>query len=310
MNLSNPFRSKPVSAPSLESASDVRSAIASEIDNYLNHVDSQNRSRPGKRDKSLSALFTWGNRVVIENEELQRKLEAQGQAYKAESKKADDLRQQLDVANGIIAEKKVELENAESTMASIVEKHGEAILDLTLAHSESTSKAEEGHLKKTEELIQTHEAEKIDLQAEITQLVGSLLVNEEEHRPWPDDKLKRLFKDVQMLVESVTSPRHSEFIIRRGQHVSTQLDPTSFINRNGKSHWLLRSAIWSILHKQFFSAPFGFGAFGPRDGQRTLLDIYFSWCKNSTSSTGKASLGSSYKVPNDQFLSQLAKQLI
>jgi hypothetical protein len=142
-------------------------------------------------------------------------------------------------------------------------------IDFERRQQESQRKKNESHL----------EALKADHKAEVTRLVGQLLVNQENNQGWPDDKLKLKFKELQLLIDLITAPRNKEFLIPPNQQLGQHLDPTNFLGRVGraKSHFLLRSAIWSVFHEQFFSSPFGFGALGPGKSQRGLMEVYYAW---------------------------------
>ena len=119
----------------------------------------------------------------------------------------------------------------------------------------------------------------IDHQSEANRLKGQLITPSDQNEGWPDDKLKTQFKELQRLIDSVTSPINNQFIVAPGQRVGSQLDPTDFCGRNGteKYDFVLKSIVWTILRDQFFSLPFGFGALGPGEGQKAILNVFYSW---------------------------------
>jgi hypothetical protein len=159
--------------------------------------------------------------------------------------------------------------------------HGEEVNQLNENHVRDFNQLNSAHSKEVRELKSAHSKEVGELKGEINRLVGQLLVNQNDNQAWPDDKMKLKFRELQRLIESVTSPRNKEFLIPPNQQLGTHLDPVNFLSRagRGKCHFLLKSTIWAILREQFFSAPFGFGTLGPGKAQRELMDIYFTWRK-------------------------------
>lgn len=160
--------------------------------------------------------------------------------------------------------------------------HGQKVEALKSNHNQLVKTLETKHSQQVGEMARNHSRQVSQLEKEISKLVGQLLVNQDGNQGWPDDKLKFQFKQLQRLIESVTSPRNKEFVIPPNQQLGPHLDPTNFLGRvgRGKSHFMLKSVIWAILQEQFFSAPFGFGALGPGKGQREVLDVYLTWRKS------------------------------
>jgi hypothetical protein len=115
---------------------------------------------------------------------------------------------------------------------------------------------------------------------EVKRLVGQLLVNQDDNASWTDDKLKFRFQQLQNSINSLVSPRNKEFRVPPGSQLDS-LDPTGFLGRatTSKAHFLLQSTIWSILHENFFSAPFGFGIVGDGGGHEKLLEVYLVWAR-------------------------------
>ena len=165
-----------------------------------------------------------------------------------------------------------EIDRLDMEKSKMENHYVDEIARLTMEHSDSMSSVVQDYDNRIVELERTHTAE-------VGKLVGQLLVNQDDNQGWPDDKLKLKFRELQRLVESVTSPHNKEFVVPPNQQLGFHLDPTNFISRAGrwKYHFVLKSTIWTIFREQFFSAPFGFGALGPDKAQRELMDVYAAW---------------------------------
>lgn len=226
---------------------------------------------------------------------LERELAVQLKACQKAEGQIDELKRSLEVASFRLQKASIENE-------SMVRQHADEITMLTMEHSKSMDESKKKydhdmdslknqHNNYLQTLETNHGKEVNQLKQEISKLVGQLLVNQDNNQGWPDDKLKVKFRELQRLVELVTSPRNKEFLIPPNQQLGSHLDPTNFLGRvgRGKSHFVLKSVIWAIFHEQFFSAPFGFGALGPGKGQRELMGVYFAWRKlfDERAGTGK-----------------------
>jgi len=107
----------------------------------------------------------------------------------------------------------------------------------------------------------------------IGDLRTDIMVNQKDSKIWTDDKLKQWLEDLRLKVQDI-----APIWLTVPASVPARLDPTGFINRAGTDDFpqLVRSTIWAVLIKHFFSAPFGFGALGP-DGRGQLLATYRAW---------------------------------
>lgn len=181
--------------------------------------------------------------------------------------------------------------NYSQHVVAIKTEHSRDVNAIKLEHSRHVEAIETKHSQQVEVIETKYNKQVGQLEKEINKLVGQLLVNQDSNEGWPDDKLKLKFKELQRLIESLTSPRNKEFLIPPNRQLGSHLDPTNFLGRvgQGKSHFMLKSIIWTILEEQFFAAPFGFGALGPVKGQRELLDVYLNWRKlfDERASTGE-----------------------
>jgi hypothetical protein len=174
------------------------------------------------------------------------------------------------------------------TTYTLKQEHSSTIRTLKANYEAITQKLDKDHRASTTSLKKDHQKEISKKDKEIDDLVGQLMVNQDEDRAWADNKLKRQFLDVQRLVDTITSPNNKELNLPKDKTPGHELDPTDFMTRaqRGKFHFLLKSKTWEILREQFFSAPFGFGAFGVGGAQRDILDVYFPWQKIFDSDSG------------------------
>jgi hypothetical protein len=189
------------------------------------------------------------------------------QQTESRNREVKDLKEQYDI---YISQLKA---NQDREVSRLQENHSQLMAD----HDREVSRLESLHIQETSRLESSHTQETSRLENEIKTLVGQLLVNQTDSQAWPDDKLRIKYRHLQQLIESVASSN----AIPQNQLLSTHLDPTNFLTRVGgsNSNFLLRSAIWAILQEQSFSAPFGFGALGPGEAQKELMNVYFAWRK-------------------------------
>lgn len=266
-----------------ESGSAVRKAYASRIDDFLRNAEGTNLNVFRRRESSLDSLFAWGENVLGGKRDLERQMALQvkacqkveGQLQKAEEQ-IDELKKALELARSQFQKVSMEKRNMEI-------RHAEETTRLTMEHSKSMDDLQKKYKRDMNSRVQDYENRigklKETQTTEVSKLVGQLLVNQDDNKGWPDDKLKLKFRELQRLIESVTSPHNKEFPVPPNQQLGLHLDPTNFLSRagRGKYHFVLKSALWTIFREQFFSAPFGFGALGPGRAQRELMDVYATW---------------------------------
>ncbi|KAF4625146.1 hypothetical protein G7Y89_g13023 [Cudoniella acicularis] len=279
-----------------ETPSDVRKAYDSQINHFLRQVEGPSLNIFRQRDHPLESLLDWAESALDEKQKLEYQLDAQVKAYKEAKKKNDDLRRALEVAESQFRQASIDNRN-------IVVQYNNQITTLTREHSKSMEDSKRKHDYDMNLVTQRHENRLKTLNVEhsralrqkdnhletvkatnakeVERLVGQLLVNQHVDEGWTDDKLKLNFRELQRLIELVTAPSNKELIIPKKQHLGPHLDPYNFLGREGrgKCHFLLKSTIWFILYEQFFSAPFGFGAFGPGEAQTQLMEVYNPWLK-------------------------------
>ncbi|KAK0615160.1 hypothetical protein B0T17DRAFT_497746 [Bombardia bombarda] len=111
----------------------------------------------------------------------------------------------------------------------------------------------------------------------IRSLEADLMEKPDEFRLVSDRTLKDRYRQLRLLVETISEPFNLG-IKSLGSNVD-QLDPTQFLARAGKNQtrFLLRNIFWTKIIDGFFSAPYGFGAFGSGGGKKMLFDLYCTW---------------------------------
>jgi hypothetical protein len=169
---------------------------------------------------------------------------------------------------------------------TLAAQHARQVTEIVQQQSDETDRVKNAHDEEIARLTKKHQEDK-------NELLRQLLVSQRDDQGWPDDKMRLKFRELQRLMESVTAPRNKELLIPEGQKLPSHLDKTNFLDRvgNTKSHFLLQSTLWSILGEQFFSAPFGFGVFGPGQSQKQLFEMYAAWRKlfNANDVAGRTS---------------------
>jgi hypothetical protein len=296
-----------------ESASDVRRRYDNRIEHFIRR---QNGPRGSflHPEEPLDALFAWIEGALREREMLQntvlhntktihdyesdiQDLNAKLGRLKTSLANSETRGRDIEARNKALREKHMDetaklVSQHANSMRDTVNKYTNQIKTMAANHDAQRQKTKKDHDAYIVQLKREHEVQIAKKMIEIKQLVGQLLVNQDEDRAWPDNKLKIKFQTLQQIIGSVTSPnKNKELKLPKNMEPGPELDPTSFIASAGSSKFkfLLRSGIWEILHQQFFSAPFGFGAFGLGQAQREVLDAYFPWRKifDTPSEAGK-----------------------
>ncbi|KAF1808249.1 hypothetical protein P152DRAFT_517694 [Eremomyces bilateralis CBS 781.70] len=235
------------------SALDIRRDYNSRIQRFFQQVEVNLDSFIGEGD-SLEKLFRWSASVNSARRYLSNRLSTEQRNCDIAEEERDRLRAQLHEANQ-------ELCGLHSEIKQLVLDHSDA-LDF-------------------EKAARRNEVNKIkqEYKDETNRLKGQLLVNQDDFKRWPDDKLKSRFKELQILISNITDPGRVELRVPRGRPLDIDFDPTGFLARAGgeRAHVLFKSIIWVILDEHFFSLPYGFGVLGPATPENTLLGAYGSW---------------------------------
>jgi hypothetical protein len=286
--------------PGKESGWRVRNQYEKRIKDFVRQQHGPRGSRPG--DDALQSLLIWVDNVIQERRTLQTTLSERDTAITVKDTEIRGLTTALsgsrsDTANAeagirdlqaqgkLMQEKHVEdltrlSSQHQDNMKDTVTKYNNQISTLHSNHNDANKRSEQKHRTSVAQLVKQHEAEIAKYKYENKELVGQLLVNQDKDRAWPDNKVKMGFQDIQRQIEAITSPNvNKQFLLLKNVEPGSDLDPTHFIARAGryKFHFLLRSNIWEILRQQFFSAPFGFGAFGTGSAPQRVWMTYFPW---------------------------------
>lgn len=280
-----------------ESAADVRKAYASDINKFLNKVDSHKFFR--RRHDALDSLFSWGDGILEQNEQLKIELNRQKEEIRESQDRIGDLSHAYAIAQSKVEElsktnDKIEKEYSDE-LAEITKQYSKRLEEKERDHNDEIAALKRDnentrvsmgkeirvkdreHAFEQERLKSHHETQILTHKEKNKRLVQQLLVNQDPNLAWPDDKLKFHYKELQRLVDSVIR----KALASKNQHFGLQSDPTGFLKRvgDGKARFLLKSTIWNILKDQFFSVPYGFGALGPGTAHQEIMNIYLTWKK-------------------------------
>ncbi|KAF2671474.1 hypothetical protein BT63DRAFT_477946 [Microthyrium microscopicum] len=221
----------------------------------------------------LEDLFDFTRALLREKRRLADELSSRDRTIKEAKQKIDQLN--TDIRNADAIQKKHDSETRKAK-----KDHDKQVSDMSQEHSAIVSSMKSNHESTRMKMDANHKSTIVtkdrDHKNEVDNLISQLLVNQKDNDYWPDDKLKLQFRELQRQVEELTAAQHSELLIRHGQRLGNELDPTGFLGRveGGRSRFFLRGRIWSILVEHFFSAPFGFGAFGTGEAKRQVFTIH------------------------------------
>ncbi|KAK4208767.1 hypothetical protein QBC37DRAFT_431426 [Rhypophila decipiens] len=122
----------------------------------------------------------------------------------------------------------------------------------------------------------------LGLNKRILSLESDLIDNGDDMRPsLGGGPLQSRYRQLKLKVETITEPFNLAEMRSPHGFATDELDQRGFLAKEGKAQlrFLLRSICWSIIMGGFFSSPFGFGAFGPGEGKKLLLEVYATWQK-------------------------------
>lgn len=260
--LSNMFRRK---RNNEQSASDVLKEYRSRIEEFVEHVVGKNSTALQEPGDSLDGLFRWSEKAHEDRVQLNHRYRVQSEARKEAEEQRDNLA-------SILSERDREILKLNERTNRLVMDHSRALDEIKQSYEGKIGTMTQRHEKDIETMKQKFNNEK-------NRLIGQLLVNVDEAKSWPDDALKRRFKELQGLVDNMTSPVRVRLRLPEAQHIQLDFDPTGFLCRvpEEKAHLLLKSIVWSILYEHFFTLPFGFGVLGSIEQQNPLLDAFASW---------------------------------
>jgi len=285
-----------------KTADDLEKLYLQRIDQFFERNDASSPIRLWTTNP-LEKLLGWGKDILQEKEDAQRALHDSLAQYRALEDNADKLNNALEATQAELHSVKYQKKELQSRYhhdtSAWQERYDRDLLQMATDHDIAVDKMRRAHKKEIDRLESVRLQEKrryedtieaLTIQHEETihtlqtqhkkeqdRLLGQVLTNTDDSTEWPDDKLKWRFSELQRLVDSITSPQRNEFRLQSKEAIGNDLDPTGFIRRGGYPHLLLKYNVWAILVDQFFAAPFGFGAFGPKRGQSELLRMYGSW---------------------------------
>lgn len=310
------FFSRSVLDPQI-TASDVRKAYASRIEQFFRQVEGRNLNIFRRREYSLENLLTWANNILETKSELESELSLRNNACTKAEEERDALKISLEDAESNLRKMSAQSKKMENQHTAEIHKllrehsknladaqrkydldmaradrehentkaqHEKYVASLTQQHQSTVEILKNNHKDLVESMRRDYQSNMESLKQDhaktVNRLKGQLLVNQNDFTGWPDEKLRMKFMLLKQSVDLITAPQRQELTIPKGKDLEPKLDPSGFIARagNGNAYFLLRSLIWSILYEHFFSLPFGFGIFGPDASQNPLLQVFSSWC--------------------------------
>jgi len=231
----------------------------------------------------LEDLIKWGRQTWREKTELEKTTSGLRNTISRLKDKSDDLQARLERTNS----------DLQKTLASLRQvQHDHQVLQAQKLQDEENWKiekqqaeeswrterqqAEESWTSRINYEVETRESllesTKQSYDMTISHLRTDIMVNQRDSQIWTDEKLKQWVGDLRLQVQDVAPS-----FMTVPSRVPARLDPTGCLARTGPDDFpqLVRSAIWTVLDRRFFSSPFGFGALGPEKGQ--LLGTYRAW---------------------------------
>jgi hypothetical protein len=231
----------------------------------ISELKDQMVSAARKHDANMSAIIASHENAVSDLKaghnyavsELQKRLAAQAHQHKAD----------MDAAT----------KKYETMLNSMQSKHATTIGEMERSHAGTVEGLKQAHTASVKDLKNSHARKENHLNDKITALVGGLIANQEDSSCWTDERIKAKYDGLRRLIDDVTSPH---FLVMQATPTAiSRLDQNGFVARQGEDmfHFLVKSELWAVLQRQFFSARFGFGSLGPDQGKEELLKLYSSW---------------------------------
>jgi hypothetical protein len=246
------------------------------IQAFIKNLDGQKSEALKGKGDSLDKLF----RLVLGLHEGHGWLT---DSYFAEEEARKTAVNQRDALSLSVEEKKREIRDLRAGLEQLGKSHSWELQQKSLEHQgivESLNDKYDQMVRSMDEKYNnTVRGMNQEHKSETDRLKGQLLVNQDDSKPWPDDKLKMKFGELHAKIENIAPPARVRLNVPKGQRLPLELDSTGFLQRvdNDKAHILIKNKIWSVLFEHFFSLPFGFGVLGPANAQNALLRAYASW---------------------------------
>ncbi|KAK5653191.1 hypothetical protein OQA88_9089 [Cercophora sp. LCS_1] len=171
-------------------------------------------------------------------------------------------------------------EEHKTTTESLRARHQQEIENLKVQHNNEMAKygrdwqqycAEE--TAKLREKIRRQEVEHRHAMTTRSMAAGEI-------RPAGDDELKKMFNSLRLAIETVVYTATLPSNLDKGRvQPGGKLDLTGHLRRGGQLRCLLQNDVWEKVMRAFFSAPWGFGVLGPKEGFRMLMELYQAWSR-------------------------------
>lgn len=248
-----------------ESASDVKKAYKSRIEDFVESVTDRNSTPIDGPGDSLERLFRWSRKEHDDKVRFRHNYREQFQARQTAEEDRDTL-------SGILSERQEEIHSLQ-----------EKIRLLQLDHSDEVSRMNHEHRKKVNEMDQSYKSDiherDVNHNNERDRLVGQLLHNVDDGKAWSDGLLVLKFKELEVVVGNITAPKYVNLNLNEMRNMSLDFDQKGLLRRvpRDKAHVAAKHIVWSILYRHFFALPFGFGVLGPTPQQNPLLEALRSW---------------------------------
>lgn len=254
------------------SDSPVRNAISSTA-HSLSYYD---------RNDELPRLLNWSHQQILEKHRLSSELATVTGRLRDSDSRNRDLTTQLRSTNESLSreieQRRVDAELANAERRQLEQQHQVTLAQQQAAYSQQFQQAQVMHERALRDKQLQHDKVVAEYKTEIQKLRAQLLVSFDKNLAWPDEKLKIRLGEIRRLIDNATARLAAENLVPRQHPLTARLDPSQLLPRvQGKTHFWLRSMIWSKLQAAFFSLPYGFGAFGPGAGVAELLAIYGAW---------------------------------
>lgn len=258
-----------------QAAADVRERYDEKINQYLRKVGAAGPAWLPDFDL-LGRLFSWGEKVLDERNNLRSQLSSAEKRFDVERKRLhsqlSQVEEKFDVERiqfqGRLsqAEQTIQVDRkrfqGQFTSAEENNANEQNKLQRQLADAKGRIRELAADLASAQRIIASNESEKETIESqyqeeleslknkystvtkkekdihgrEVKKLVGQLLVNQDDNVGWTDDKLKFRFQQLQSSIISLVSPRHKEYRISTDSMVTLDLDPTGFLTRTNKSN--------------------------------------------------------------------------
>lgn len=252
---------------------------------YLDQIATLERAISERDEKHAESLENLRQEHRTQMDALTDKLKTQRVAHDQQVEiltgqlqdQDGDYRKQIAQLNGRHAHEIQNLRGAHQIETAAINDKSNVYAESLRRQFEDQLRLQHDHYQREIQLLKDRHHNALQQQAlEHSRMVDSLRAESGDFvRKASDDKLNARFGQLKIAVEIITEPFNlGRIVIQSG----STLDPTGFLQRErGMQRHLLRSLIWAKIAHGFFSAPFGFGAFGEGSGRQMLLELLLQW---------------------------------